>query len=105
MKNKSKLALKKIKNVLYSLEENTIDLELTEENMEASKKEKILQAVSIGSLSSILYLFVYVVRNALSAVAPQMIEDQILTTEIVGKMQMILSARSYRSRSNDWIEI
>ena len=89
MKNKSKLALKKIKNVLYSLEENTIDLKLTEENMEASKKEKILQAVSIGSLSSILYLFVYVVRNALSAVAPQMIEDQILTTEIVGKMSSI----------------
>ena len=57
--------------------------------MEVSKKTKILQAVSIGSLSSILYLFVYVVRNALSAIAPQMIEDQIFTTEVVGKMSSV----------------
>ena len=57
--------------------------------MGESKKDKIRQAISIGSISSVLYLFVYVVRNVLSAIAPQMIEKQIFTTEFVGKMSSV----------------
>ena len=57
--------------------------------MSILKKEKVRQAISIGSISSILYLFVYVVRNVLSAIAPQMIEKQIFTTEFVGKMSSV----------------
>ena len=57
--------------------------------MNESKRDKIRQAISIGSISSILYLFVYVVRNVLSAIAPQMIEAGVFTTEFVGKMSSV----------------
>ena len=57
--------------------------------MEATKKSKMLRALALGSVSSVLYLFVYIVRNALSAIAPQMIENGIFTTEVVGKMSSI----------------
>ncbi len=57
--------------------------------MDISKKEKMIKALALGSVSSVLYLFVYIVRNTLSAIAPQMIENQILTTEVVGKMSSV----------------
>lgn len=59
------------------------------ENMEDSKKFKMKKALALGSVSSVLYLFVYIVRNALSAIAPQMIENGIFTTEVVGKMSSV----------------
>lgn len=57
--------------------------------MEAPKKEKMIQAMAMGGVSSVLYLFVYIVRNALSAIAPQLIEEHIFTTEMIGKMSSL----------------
>ena len=57
--------------------------------MENSKKAKLKQAIALGGVSSTLYLFVYIVRNALSAIAPQMIENGIFTTETIGKMSSV----------------
>lgn len=58
-------------------------------NMETEKKARMMKALALGSVSSTLYLFVYIVRNALSAIAPQMIENGIFTTEVVGKMSSV----------------
>lgn len=43
-------------------------------------------AVFIGTLCSLSYLAVYLVRNILSAVSPQMIESGVYSTEIIGSI-------------------
>ncbi|MBO5221898.1 MAG: MFS transporter [Clostridia bacterium] len=43
-------------------------------------------AAMIGSICAFSYLSVYIVRNILSAVSPQMIEQGVLTTENIGTM-------------------
>lgn len=48
------------------------------------KKEKIRNAILLGSLCSVSYLTVYVARNMLSATTPQMIEGGSVTTEYIG---------------------
>lgn len=45
---------------------------------------KIRNAIIIGVLCSVSYLAVYFVRSVLSAVAPQMIEQGVFTTEYIG---------------------
>lgn len=47
------------------------------------------KAVMIGSMCSISYLAVYVARNILSAVSPQMIESGAFTTENIGTLSSI----------------
>ncbi len=43
-------------------------------------------AIFIGTLCSVSYLAVYFVRNILSAVTPQMIENGVYTTEMIGSI-------------------
>ena len=51
--------------------------------METSKKAKKMKAFALGGVGTTLYLFVYIVRNALSAIAPQMIENGIFTRKML----------------------
>lgn len=51
---------------------------------EAGKK-----AIMIGSLCSLSYLAVYVARNMLGAISPQIIADGVFTTEMIGRMSSI----------------
>ena len=53
------------------------------------KKEKIRNAIIIGSLCSVSYLIVYLARNILSAVTPQMLEEGVCTTEYIGSLSSI----------------
>jgi len=50
------------------------------------KNEKVKNAILIGSLCSISYLAVYIARNVLSAVSPQMISVGNITNETVGAL-------------------
>ena len=47
------------------------------------------KAIRIGSMCSVSYLAVYVARNILGAVSPQMIESGVFTTENIGKLSSI----------------
>ena len=47
------------------------------------------RAVMIGSVCSCAYLAVYIARNILGAVTPQLIEKNILTTEIIGSLSSV----------------
>lgn len=47
------------------------------------------RAVLIGTLCSVSYLAVYIARNILGAVSPQILEDGIFTTENIGKLSSI----------------
>ena len=47
-------------------------------------KPEARKAISLGSLCSVSYLAVYVARNILSAVSPQMVERDIFTNEQLG---------------------
>ena len=47
------------------------------------------KAIIIGSICSVSYLAVYVARNILSAVSPQMIEKGLFTTENIGTFSSI----------------
>lgn len=47
------------------------------------------KAVMIGSICSFSYLAVYVARNILSAVTPQMVEGNVFTTEQIGSLSSI----------------
>lgn len=47
------------------------------------------RAIMIGGLCSLSYLAVYVARNMLGAISPQMIEDGLFTTEIIGRMSSV----------------
>lgn len=50
---------------------------------------KVKNAIMIGSLCSISYFTVYIARNILGAVSPQMIENGIFSTEQVGLLSSI----------------
>ena len=52
-------------------------------NTEAKK------AILIGGLCALAYLAVYVARNILSAVTPEMIDSGIFTTEAIGTMSSL----------------
>ncbi len=53
------------------------------------KDSKVRNAILIGSLCSASYLAVYVARNMLSAVAPQMVEGGNFTTEYIGTVSSL----------------
>ena len=57
--------------------------------MNDKKSSAIRNAIIIGSLCSVSYLIVYVARNILSAVTPQMLEEGICTTEYIGSLSSI----------------
>ena len=57
--------------------------------MNFMKKENVRNAVLIGSLCSVSYLAVYVARNVLSAVSPQMIEQSGFTNEYIGSVSSV----------------
>lgn len=54
--------------------------------MKLFKNPAARRAVCIGSLCSVSYLAVYIARNILSAVTPQMIETGRYTTEYIGRL-------------------
>ncbi len=54
--------------------------------------QSVKNAVSIGALCSISYLAVYIARNILSTVSPQMIGDGSLTTEDIGTLSSLYFA-------------
>lgn len=54
--------------------------------MKLFKNKNAHNAVFIGSLCSVSYLAVYVARNILGAVTPQMIESGLYTTEYIGRV-------------------
>lgn len=56
-------------------------------NLKLSEDAK--KAVKIGSLCSVSYLAVYIARNILSAVSPQMIESGAFTTEEIGLLSSV----------------
>jgi len=57
--------------------------------MNFMKNNKVKNAIMIGSLCSVSYLAVYVARNILSAVSPQMIVADGFTNEYIGEVSAI----------------
>lgn len=57
--------------------------------MKMMKDIKVRNAILIGSLCSLSYLAVYIARNMLSAVTPQMIESNGFTTEYIGTLSSL----------------
>lgn len=53
------------------------------------RNKNVRNAVYIGSLCSVSYLAVYVARNILGAVTPQMIESGGFTTEYIGTVSSV----------------
>lgn len=53
------------------------------------KKEAVQKAILIGGMCSLAYLAIYLARNVLGAVSPQMIEDGTFTTEQIGSLSSI----------------
>lgn len=51
--------------------------------------QKVKNAIMIGSMCSISYLAVYIARNTLGAVSPQMIEEGAFTTENIGTLSSV----------------
>ena len=60
---------------------------IKEKNMKISSAAK--KAIAIGSLCSVSYLAVYIARNSLGAVSPQMIEGGVFTTENIGTLSSL----------------
>jgi sugar phosphate permease len=58
-------------------------------SMKWMKDEKIRNAVILGTLCSVAYLAVYLARNVLGAVTPQMIEQDGFTNEFMGELSSI----------------
>lgn len=57
--------------------------------MKCLKDRDVKNAILIGGVCSVSYLGVYVVRNILGAVTPQMIADNSLTTEYIGTVSSL----------------
>ena len=57
--------------------------------MEILKNVKIKNAIMIGSLCSVAYLAVYITRNLLGAVTPQMVEQGVYTKEAIGEISAL----------------
>lgn len=57
--------------------------------MKFIKDIRIRNAVLIGGLCSVSYLIVYIARNVLGAVTPQMLERDIFTTEYIGTLSSL----------------
>lgn len=55
----------------------------------ADKRKSIRNAVLIGGMCTISYLAVYLTRNILSAVSPQLIQNQIFSTEQIGSFSSL----------------
>ena len=53
------------------------------------KSDKVRHAILLGTLCSVSYLAVYLARNILSAVTPQIIGEGIFTTEQIGSISSI----------------
>lgn len=54
--------------------------------MKSIKDKNVGNAIIIGGLCSVSYLAVYIARNLLGAVTPQMIESGKFTTEYIGTL-------------------
>ena len=63
--------------------------------MEILKNVKIKNAIMIGSLCSVAYLAVYITRNLLGAVTPQMVEQGVYTKEAIGESEIYDKLWSY----------
>lgn len=50
------------------------------------KDEKVKNAIMLGTLCSVIYLFVYFARNVLSTVTPQILEEGRFSTEHIGDL-------------------
>ncbi|MBE6546909.1 MAG: MFS transporter [Ruminococcaceae bacterium] len=57
--------------------------------MKAWRNNKVRHAIFLGMLCSISYLAVYVARNILSAVTPQILRDGTFTTEQIGRISSV----------------
>lgn len=57
--------------------------------MKLFKTKEARNAASIGSLCSVAYMITYFGRNVLSAVSPEMIEQGVFTTELVGMLSSV----------------
>lgn len=57
--------------------------------MNAIHNEKVRNAILIGTLCSLSYLAVYFARNILSAVTPQLLEQEVFTTEFIGSVSSV----------------
>ncbi len=57
--------------------------------MKITIKPEAMRAIYLGSMCAFAYLAVYVVRNILSAVSPQMLEQNVLTNETLGTLSSI----------------
>lgn len=57
--------------------------------MQLVKDARIKNAILIGGLCSVSYLAVYIARNVLSAVTPQMLESASFTTEYIGALSSV----------------
>lgn len=54
--------------------------------MRMFKEEKVRNAVLIGALCSVSYLAVYIARNILGAVTPQLVENGVYTEKLIGSI-------------------
>lgn len=54
--------------------------------MNLFKTKEVKNAVLIGTMCSVAYMFTYFGRNMLSAVSPQLIEEGVFSTAFIGKM-------------------
>ncbi len=57
--------------------------------MNFTKNAKVKNAIMIGTLCSVSYLAVYLARNVLGAVTPQMIEQDGFTNEFMGELSSV----------------
>ena len=57
--------------------------------MKQKIKPSVLHAVLLGTLCSVSYLAVYLARNVLSAVTPQILESGAFTTERIGELSSV----------------
>ena len=57
--------------------------------MKTKLNSSVKNAIVIGSICSFTYLAVYVVRNVLSAVSPQMLESGVQTNESIGTLSSL----------------
>ena len=60
-----------------------------EKNMGRIQNKSVRNAIYVGTLCSVSYLAVYVARNILGAVSPQMIAEGGFTTEYIGRVSSV----------------
>ena len=54
--------------------------------MQERKNENVKNAIMLGTLCSVIYLFVYFARNVLGTETPQILEEGQFSTEHIGDL-------------------